>query len=374
MHESRTTRKRGLILRVALPLALAGGIVAALLPGSGAARAQAAPTNTTEPRIIGEAVEGKTLTANPGTWSGTTPIQYAYRWVRCPTDGGANDGANCGFIPNATNSSYRLRDADVGLRIRVRVTASNSDGAALAASNPTAIVRGSARPRNAEPPTIAGSPVVGQTLTASPGTWSGTQPITFSYQWRRCNASGGSCGSIGGATGRTYGLRQADVGSTLRVRVTARNSVGSADATSVPTAVIAATPVTGCPGGTGPVHVDQLTPPARLLVDRLQVTPSPIPRSATNLVVRFHVSACNGRDVAGALVYVTATPYNQFVIPPEQPTGADGWATLNMQRGRKFPAASNQTLLVMFVRARKGSDPLLGGISTRRLVSFRLAK
>jgi hypothetical protein len=367
-------KRKRLLVRALLPVLAAAGFAAALLPGAGVARVQTAPSNTTEPRITGEAADGRLLTASPGTWSGTTPISFQYRWLRCGTDGGNADGSNCLVINNATNNTYRVRNADVGLRLRVRVIATNADGSAAAASNPTPIVRGSARPRNAEPPTIAGSPVVGQTLTANPGTWSGTQPITFSYQWRRCNASGGSCGSIGGATGRTYGLKQADVGSTLRVRVTARNSVGSADATSVPTAVIAATPVTGCPGGTGPVHVDQLTPPARLLVDRLQVSPSPIPRSATNIVVRFHVSACNGRDVGGALVYVTAVPYNQFVIPPEQPTGADGWATLNMQRGRKFPAASNQTLLVMFVRARKGSDPLLGGISTRRLVSFRLAK
>ncbi len=138
--------------------------------------------------------------------------------------------------------------------------------------------------------------------------------------------------------------------------------------------MISASAPTGCPGGTGTVHVDQLTPPARLLIDGLQVSPNPVPRSATNIVVRFHVGACNGRPVAGALVYVTATPYNQFVIPPEQPTGQDGWATLNMARGKKFPAASNQTLLIMFVRARKASDPLLGGISTRRLISFRLAK
>ena len=115
-----------------LGILLAGAVVLAvgLLPAAGSAVVLTAPTNTSEPRIIGQAMEGKTLTANPGTWSGTTPIHYDYRWVRCPTDGGAPDGSNCGFIPNATNSSYRLRDADVGLRIRVRVTATNGDGAA----------------------------------------------------------------------------------------------------------------------------------------------------------------------------------------------------------------------------------------------------
>ena len=189
-----------------------------------------------------------------------------------------------------------------------------------------------------------------------------------------CNATGGNCSNIGGATGKTYVTRQSDVGRTLRVRVTARNAVGDETQTTVPTAVITAVAPTGCPGGNGPMSITQVSPPARLLVDRFQVQPNPIPRSTGGLVVNFRVTACGGRPVAGALVYVTAVPFNQFTIPPEAQTGGDGMAILRMERGRKFPAASNQTLLVMFVRARKGGEPVLAGISTRRLISFRLAK
>ena len=287
---------------------------------------------------------------------------------------GPPDGSNCAPIGGATGTAYRLRDADVGIRIRVRVTATNADGSDSAASNPTAIVQGSARPRVVDRPTISGSPTLGATQTANPGTWAGTQPITFTYQWRSCNSGGGSCSNIAGATGRTYVTRNSDIGRTLRVRVTARNSVGTDTEDSAPTAVINVAAPTGCPGGNGPVNITQLAPPARLLVDRFDVRPNPIPRSASAVTVRFRVTACGGRPVAGALVYVTAVPYNQFAIQPEAQTGGDGVAILRMPRLAGFPAANNQTLLVMFVRARKGGEPALAGISTRRLISFRLAK
>ena len=91
--------------------------------------------------------------------------------------------------------------------------------------------------------------------------------------------------------------------------------------------------------------------------------------AGTTIRIRFHVSACDGRSVEGALVYATPTPYQQFSAT-EQPTAADGWAVLTMRQLRYFPASNQQQLLVVFVRARKSGEDLLAGISTRRLVSF----
>ncbi len=98
-------------------------------------------------------------------------------------------------------------------------------------------------PTNTSPPTISGAAEEGQTLSADPGSWSGTQPITYAYQWRRCNSAGSSCGDIAGASDQTYTLVTADVGSTIRVAVTASNGAGSATASSAPTAVVQAAPV-----------------------------------------------------------------------------------------------------------------------------------
>ena len=234
-----------------------------------------------------------------------------------------------------------------------------------------------ARPTNSQPPTITGKPEVGSTLTAKEGTWTGN-PTDYDYAWRRCDADGGSCSLISGASEKTYLLKKVDQDNTIRVRVTAQNADGRTTATSVPTAVIREAPVTppppsttGCDRpGSGAIPVAELAPPVRLLVDRQEVSPSVVGGSTDTVVARFRVSACNGRPVSGALVYVTAVPYNQFSVPSEQPTRDDGWSELRMNRLRGYPASQKQQLLVMFVRARKSGESLLGGISTRRLVSF----
>jgi hypothetical protein len=97
-------------------------------------------------------------------------------------------------------------------------------------------------PTNSAIPTIAGTPKVGQMLTAAPGTWSGTAPITFGYQWQSCDRAGASCVAVAGQTTSRYLISSSDTGSTFRVVVTASNVAGSASATSAPTAVVPAAP------------------------------------------------------------------------------------------------------------------------------------
>jgi parallel beta-helix repeat protein len=76
----------------------------------------------------------------------------------------------------------------------------------------------------------------GETLTLDAGSWSGSRPISFAYEWRRCVAGGLRCSTIAGATGATYLLARADVGSRIRGVVTATNTAGSASAVSPATA------------------------------------------------------------------------------------------------------------------------------------------
>jgi sugar lactone lactonase YvrE len=87
-------------------------------------------------------------------------------------------------------------------------------------------------------PAISGAAVVGQALSASTGSWTGS-PTSYAYKWRRCNATGAKCTAIAGATASTYTVAGGDLGSTLRVYVTASNSHGhSKAALSAQTAVV----------------------------------------------------------------------------------------------------------------------------------------
>ena len=89
-------------------------------------------------------------------------------------------------------------------------------------------------PTNTAVPTVSGTAKVGQTLTATGGTWTGRSAPYLYYQWLRGAAV------IDGATGATYVPVAADVGAKLRVRVTGQNWAGSVDAQSAQTVAVVA--------------------------------------------------------------------------------------------------------------------------------------
>lgn len=211
-------------------VALVAGAALLLLGGAAQGAHRTAPSNTSAPTISGSASVGGTLTASSGSWSGSTPMSFSYRWQRCNSG-----GDKCGNIGNASAQTYKPTKSDAGHTLRVSVTASNSDGSANAVSGPSAVVTDGS-PVNTSPPTIIGTIQQGQTISATSGTWSGSAPISFTYQWRRCDTGGGGCHDVN--SGQTHQIGTEDVGHTLRVDVRARNSFGSTTATSAQTAVI----------------------------------------------------------------------------------------------------------------------------------------
>lgn len=95
-----------------------------------------APSNTVAPAISGTAQVGNVLTASTGTWT-DSPTSYAYQW-----QSSANGTSGWSNISGATSNTYTPVSGDVGLYLRVGVTATNAIGtgavAYSAATSPVA--------------------------------------------------------------------------------------------------------------------------------------------------------------------------------------------------------------------------------------------
>ena len=240
-------------------------------------------------------------------------------------------------------------------------------GAVIGQPGTSQAAGGNAKPKPKTVPTVSGTAEIGITLTATRGTW-GNNPTSFHYQWVRCDPTGAACVAIGAATARIYTVTTSDQGHTIRVTVTAHNADGSASASSASTVVV---PPGGCPPGTAAISIESIGPPARLDISAATVTPT-VKRSVDTLQLHFTVTACGGRPVVGASVFATAIPYNQFA-PAQGTTSATGGVVLTETRRRGFPASRQQHLLAVFARAWKQGEPVTGGVSSSRVVSFHFA-
>lgn len=348
-------------------VALAAAVGGLLLPSAASTAEAAAPSNTGEPVISGRAEQGRRLSASRGTWTGTGPITYSYRWVRCGTGGGLPDGSDCIFISGATGSTYTLAGADVGFRLRVRVTGTNADGSGTVASNPTAVVVG--------PPVLLSQPLVlgpllnGSVATADPGTWSGRQPITFSYRWLRCNTQGGDCVAIAGGTGRRLRLTSADVGHRIRFDVTARNAVGSNTVISGESGIVSEPlPAGAVRLSSGEISIPATSVPGdhRLVVAEVRFSPAQLTSRRQTIRVQIKVRDTRTYVVRDAFVFIRSTP-KVTTGGDRRLTATDGWLTYELVPEGDFPTKA-RTAVQFFVKAYRGGDPALGGVYGSRLV------
>jgi hypothetical protein len=332
---------------------VAGLAVVAVVASSAAARGAAVPVNGGQPQIAGTPRVGQTLNTSTGLWN-NGPTSYRYQWLRCDTV----QAANCGNIANATGRSYRLVNADHGRAVLAYVRACNASGCSgFVNSKPVGPIAGNVVPQSVSPPTIAGKPVAGEQLTASPGTWTGL-PDSYSYQWLQCDSAGNACANVSGATGQVFTARNEDVGRTIRVRVGARNPRGTGGATSAQTDLIAQPT-----GNTASVPVASVSLPNRLNV-AAQFLPLVV-RTNAPFAARFTVTESKNRAVSGALVYAIALPYGLVQPAGEVQTAADGTAVITFTPTKAFP---KHGAVQFFVRVRKPGENLLAGVSNRRLV------
>jgi Glycosyl hydrolase family 26 len=148
------------------------------------------------------------------------------QWVSVDVTQFVHGNGLASFAATSTSSTtISLASREYGASFAPQLVVETADGAASA-------------PTSTAAPTISGRAREGQTLTVEPGGWSGTAPLTYSYQWRRCDAAGGNCVGIDGATASLHQVSRADVGTTLRCQVTATNVAGSSSASSARTDVV----------------------------------------------------------------------------------------------------------------------------------------
>ena len=162
---------------------------------------------TGTPTVVGTPQVGQTLTASTADTAdadGMANATFTYQWL-------ADDAQ----ISGATGSTYTLVDTDAGKTIKVRVDFTDDVGFDESLTSAGVL----ASPPNSPPtgvPTISGTAQVGETLaadTSSIADEDGLDNVSYSYQWLADDSD------IGGATGGSYTLVEADEGRAIKVRV-----------------------------------------------------------------------------------------------------------------------------------------------------------
>jgi hypothetical protein len=210
-----------------------------------------APVNSGAPAVSGTSTVAGTLAATSGTWTDADhdSLTYTYQWYRANDSGGGGEV----IISGATNSSYTLTVSDAHKYLRAVVTANDDHDSADQTATSTRTVIANTVPVNTAVPAISGTNKVGNTLTASSGTWADTDgdSPTYTYQW----LVGGS--DLGGETLSILLLTTAHSKKTITCLVTANDGHGgTSSVTTVGILIANSAPVfTGTPRITGRAKV-----------------------------------------------------------------------------------------------------------------------
>jgi hypothetical protein len=360
--------------RAAVVAVLAVASLAVLTPGASAER----PSVIHAPKVMGIAMEGETLEATGGTWTGEPPFTFTYDWQRCN-----NGGGDCYLIGVPKSKFYTVTAADIGFRIRAWVTVTGQDcgewntfhvrqcapATEDGPSEQTDVIVAHPRflPHNTTAPAVSGTAEETETLRADDGVWAGLEPLVVLRQWERCSAAGDGCEPIADAVDQTYTLTARDVGRTIRFLVTGKNVRGLSSPVASPTTpvVVALAPR---PGRTA-IDAAKVATPHKLVVDRFTFEPSPV-RAHGPVIARFRVSDTRGFRVRGAVVRVASAPPGLIEPVRDATSGANGWARLRLRPTSRvtFRRGSSIRLIVRAFKADEG----LGGVAARVRVRLPL--
>ena len=122
------------------------------------------PVNSAPPAISGPSTAvGQTLTASAGEWR-FTPTTFTYEWQRCETTA----ATSCGAIAGGSAQTYVISAADTGKRLRVLVSATNTNGSSAGVGSPITAVDGTVPPQPRPTPVVGGQTVdLGNGVTAT---------------------------------------------------------------------------------------------------------------------------------------------------------------------------------------------------------------
>jgi hypothetical protein len=166
------------------------------------------------PVVTGTATQGQTLSADTSAIADADGLgAFSYQWLR--------DG---NVIGGATTVSYTLTQADVGASLSVRVSYTDGGGTAeqITSTGVGPVVNLNDTPTGA--PVVTGTATQGQTFSTDTSAIADADGLgAFSYQWLRDG------NAITGATAGSYTLTQADVGTSLSVRVSYTDGGGTAE-------------------------------------------------------------------------------------------------------------------------------------------------
>jgi hypothetical protein len=160
--------------------------------------------NSTVPRIV--------VGTNNGVWA---TADGGLNWAKMSPD------KNVAEVPMGSESVYSL---NIGFGLPGSLIAGTQGHGIFTLPLSAAVAPGSV-------PGPTGNLSQNSVLTAQTGSWTGSLPFFFAYQWKRCTStsgadpSGSTCADISGATGPTYQLTSTDVAKYIRVLVRARSIV-----------------------------------------------------------------------------------------------------------------------------------------------------
>ena len=167
----------------------------------------AAPANVVLPSLVGNGAVGSVVTCSPGAWIGSPSPTFTF-----------NFKLDTVSVQSGSSNTYTPLIGDDTKTLTCTVTATNTEGSANADTSNSLVI--GTVPNNTVAPVISGTNTFGSTLTTTNGTFTGTAPLTYTYQWLR----GGS--PISGETLSTYVIGSSDSLAAITCEVKATNTYG----------------------------------------------------------------------------------------------------------------------------------------------------